>query len=123
MLDKIIDLLLIGSINPKSKKKFAEAAEKCLAKHGLDRPTIGDVLWNWESALQRQQAFSHKKVDQDETKATAIVDASLAAPTASTSETRPVSHLEENNTPAQVQAIDEHSGTTIFTQFASLSGR
>ncbi|XP_039146860.1 LOW QUALITY PROTEIN: receptor-like protein kinase HERK 1 [Dioscorea cayenensis subsp. rotundata] len=53
-LDKIIDVRIAEEINPKSLEKFAEIAEQCLAACGDDRPTIGDVLWNLEYALQLQ---------------------------------------------------------------------
>ncbi|XP_031117378.1 receptor-like protein kinase THESEUS 1 [Ipomoea triloba] len=58
MLDQIMDSNLKGKVNPASLKKFGETAEKCLAEHGVDRPSMGDVLWNLEYALQLEEASS-----------------------------------------------------------------
>ncbi|KAI9084152.1 hypothetical protein K1719_033823 [Acacia pycnantha] len=56
MLEHIVDPHIVGQIKHESLKKFGETAEKCLADYGVDRPTMGDVLWNLEYVLQIQES-------------------------------------------------------------------
>ncbi|XP_047333873.1 receptor-like protein kinase THESEUS 1 [Impatiens glandulifera] len=58
MLDQIMDKNLVGKVNPASLKKYGDTGEKCLAEHGVDRPSMGDVLWNLEYALQLEETSS-----------------------------------------------------------------
>lgn len=71
-LEKIIDPQISSSIVEGSLKKFVEAAEKCLAEYGVDRPSMGDVLWNLEYALQLQEAVSELE-DPEEDKCEGLV--------------------------------------------------
>ncbi|CAI9112043.1 OLC1v1012413C1 [Oldenlandia corymbosa var. corymbosa] len=57
-LEKIIDPLIVDTIGSESLRKYVEAAEKCLSEYGVDRPSMGDVLWNLEFSLQLQDASS-----------------------------------------------------------------
>lgn len=56
MLENIIDPYLDGRIAGLCLKKYAETAEKCLSDKGSERPSMGDVLWNLEFALQLQES-------------------------------------------------------------------
>ncbi|KAI3770994.1 hypothetical protein L6452_02143 [Arctium lappa] len=66
ILDQILDPHLSGKFSPDSFKKVTETAAKCLSDEGIDRPSMGDVLWNLEFALQLQESSGEGSVDMEE---------------------------------------------------------
>lgn len=71
ILEKIIDPVIAETICKESLRKYVEAAEKCLAEYGVDRPGMGDVLWNLEYAMQLQEAST--QIDHPEDKSANLI--------------------------------------------------
>ena len=67
LLEDIIDPSLKDQIEPNSLRKFIETTEKCLQECGTDRPTMGDILWDLEYALQLQQTAMPREPHEDST--------------------------------------------------------
>ncbi|KAL2241577.1 probable receptor-like protein kinase At5g24010 [Sesamum indicum] len=66
-LEKIVDPLLVGKINPSSLRKFGETVEKCLQEYGADRPNMSDVMWDLEYSLQLQRTAVPREPYEDST--------------------------------------------------------
>ncbi|KAI3784925.1 hypothetical protein L1987_44033 [Smallanthus sonchifolius] len=55
-MSKIIDPRLTSVIAPKCLKQFGDVAVRCLKEHGSERPTMDEVVWGLEFALELQEA-------------------------------------------------------------------
>ena len=54
-LHQIIDPYLTGKIAPKCLKKYGEIAVNCMLDNRTERPSMNDVVWGLEFAMQLQQ--------------------------------------------------------------------
>ncbi|XP_065019269.1 probable receptor-like protein kinase At4g39110 [Musa acuminata AAA Group] len=124
LIEKIIDHNIAGTINKDSLSKFVEAAEKCLAEYGVDRLSMGDVLWNLEYALQLQEANPPDpppKATESEGKS-----GSSAAAETSQKEHDGAHPVEEATTPVVNRSLDNSStdmADELLAQFAGMKGR
>nr|GLL31025.1 receptor-like protein kinase HERK 1 [Ipomoea trifida] len=115
-LEQIIDPKLLGRIRPDSLRKFGETGEKCLADFGVDRPSMGDVLWNLEYALQLQEAVIQN--DPDENSTNLIGDLSP--------QVNNFSHIEASPAQGEATNLDDLSGVSmsrVFSQLVKSEGR
>ncbi|KAI5659865.1 hypothetical protein M9H77_28658 [Catharanthus roseus] len=111
-LRQIIDPHLVGSISMDSLRKFGETAEKCLAEYGSERPTMGDVLWNLEYALQLQEASISSESVLDENSTSYIPDIPEWIPRAESADTDDIN-----------QDSDASTSTGVFSQLINPKGR
>ncbi|XP_024929595.3 receptor-like protein kinase ANXUR1 isoform X2 [Ziziphus jujuba] len=109
ILEEIIDPHLKGKISSQCLKKYADTAEKCLLDQGLDRPSMGDVLWNLEFALQLHE-HPNGSVTEEEMKGASIYDMHNVMVT-----------IEEES--AASEETDELNNREVFSQLVNPSGR
>ncbi|XP_061972234.1 probable receptor-like protein kinase At5g24010 isoform X2 [Populus nigra] len=67
MLEQIVDPSIRSEINLNCLRKFVDTAERCLEEYGVDRPNMGDVVWDLEYALQLQQTAMPRELHEDST--------------------------------------------------------
>ncbi|KAF5796526.1 putative protein kinase RLK-Pelle-CrRLK1L-1 family [Helianthus annuus] len=114
MLDQIMDGNLTGKVNPASLKKFGETAEKCLAEYGVDRPSMGDVLWNLEYSLQLEET-SLALMEPDDNSTNHIQAIALT----------PLEPFENSTSMVDVaqSGTDEEATSAVFSQLVNPRGR
>ncbi|XP_021739420.1 receptor-like protein kinase FERONIA [Chenopodium quinoa] len=61
-LHTIVDPNLTGQIAPESLRKFGEIANMCVRDRGIERPSMGDVVWGLEFALQLQETAEDNNI-------------------------------------------------------------
>ncbi|XP_042484690.1 receptor-like protein kinase FERONIA [Macadamia integrifolia] len=61
-LNQIVDPFLRGKIASNSLKSYGEIAVKCVAEWGIERPTMSEVLWYLEFALQLQETADEDNI-------------------------------------------------------------
>ncbi|GMY11841.1 probable receptor-like protein kinase At2g23200 [Fagus crenata] len=71
-LEKIIDPMLVDKIKPSSLRKFGETAEKCLKASSVQRPTMHEVLYDLQYALQLQETAMQRDPHEDSTTNTSL---------------------------------------------------
>ncbi|KAJ4974447.1 hypothetical protein NE237_007621 [Protea cynaroides] len=123
LLEKIIDSHLQGSMSSGSLKKYVEAAEKCLAEYGVDRPSMGDVLWNLEYAMQLQEAST--RIDPPEDKSSFMALQPQKEDDQSMYATTPAQSMYAT-TPASVTSGDDSgldNNSQLFSQMGGFQGR
>ncbi|KAL2523006.1 Receptor-like protein kinase FERONIA [Forsythia ovata] len=59
-LEQIVDSNLERQIAPECLSKYAEIATRCLRDNGIERPTMSDVVWTLEFAMQLQEAADNR---------------------------------------------------------------
>jgi len=121
LLETIMDPCLHGSCNPESLQKFGDTAEKCLQEQGIDRPAMGDVLWNLEYALQLQENAGQPNLMDSSTNLVSLMpDAMSPHPVDDASN---VTGVSEAHSFGSDDDLEDTSASAVFSQLVNPQGR
>ncbi|XP_021760146.1 receptor-like protein kinase ANXUR1 [Chenopodium quinoa] len=115
-IDEIIDPHIKGTIKPECLKKFVETAFKCLSDHGVDRPSMSDLLWNLEFSLQLQESGDASKATSNNGRNNQNDNINMHLNTL---------NLEEDDqfSATTSSSNEQNSSTAIFSQIVHQTGR
>ncbi|KAL8140850.1 hypothetical protein V2J09_006871 [Rumex salicifolius] len=115
-IEDMVDPHIKDTIKPECLSKYIETSVKCLSDHGIDRPTMSDLLWNLEFALQLQEG------QVDVPKKPTLVPLSIdGQPSTNVSMHYSTLGLEEDDSPS-LDEID-NSSAVVFSQIVHPTGR
>ncbi|GMY12834.1 receptor-like protein kinase FERONIA [Fagus crenata] len=127
-LDQIVDPFLKGKIVPECLNKFGEIVVNCMLDVGIERPSMNDVVWGLEFALQlqesnsKEQTFEIKEDEKALLRSSAIIDDCDKVFTSSTA------GVEIGSSGEQSFANEVSNGSnvtcgTVFSELISQKGR
>ncbi|KNA11444.1 hypothetical protein SOVF_135110, partial [Spinacia oleracea] len=122
-IDDIIDPHIKGTIKPECLKKFVDTAFKCLSDHGIDRPSMSDLLWNLEFSLQLQESGDGEKAATNNGRNNAVSDnINMHLNTLNLEEDEDEGD-DEYSAATTLSSNEENSSTAIFSQIIHQTGR
>ncbi|KAK1296113.1 Receptor-like protein kinase HERK 1 [Acorus calamus] len=121
LLGQTVDPRLVGEINPNSLRMFGQIAEKCLEEYGADRPTMADVVWNLEYALQLQETEMAREPFEDSTNCTTELPLPPAIGRWNSISSVVTSHQDDSSIARYTES--ESTASQVFSQIISSEGR
>ncbi|XP_034227619.1 receptor-like protein kinase FERONIA [Prunus dulcis] len=131
-IDQIIDPSLRGKIGNACLNKYVEIAVSCLQDNGIERPSMNDLVWGLEFALQLQQSgggvlnlSEEKKGEDEESLMNAESDAGLSCSWEDSSSELKVSRVAKSSSDHNSSTNESMKGMsgTVFSEINDPNGR
>ncbi|XP_034708308.1 receptor-like protein kinase FERONIA [Vitis riparia] len=129
-LEQIVDPFLKGKTAPDCLQKFGEIAVSCLQDQGIERPSMSDVVWGLQFAMQLQesaeqemeQSGSWRKVKDEEAPLKASITDDSDDVYVLTSTSNSGGTWDSNSSGVMIQSSGEEKSSTSCESDALMSG-
>ncbi|KAL7606495.1 hypothetical protein Lser_V15G20366 [Lactuca serriola] len=121
-LQQIVDPKVKGEIAPECLRKFGEVALNCLKEQRSERPTMEEVVWDLEFALQLQESASKRGGDvvSDNQELPFLMQ---VEPTTTDDEVFSGSSAIRNGTSSISSSFEGFKSETVFSEMQKSTGR